>query len=45
MSIDPSEFAFKFCRGLIEYLLMGLATKKYWLSYIVIDQNPSTGGV
>src|SRR5262245_42558861 len=44
-SVEPSGFAFRFCLGLIEYRLIGLATKKYWLSYIVSDQNPSAGGV
>jgi hypothetical protein len=27
--VEPSGFAFRFCRGLIEYRLIGLATKKY----------------
>src|SRR5262245_58540254 len=44
-SVEPSGLAFRFCRGLIEYRLIGLATKKYWASYIVIDQKPSAGGV
>src|SRR5262249_29389678 len=44
-STEPSGLDLRFCRGLIEYRLIGLATKKYWELYIVTDQKPSTGGV
>ena len=44
MSTEPSGFGFRFCRVLIEYRFSWFATKKYWPSYMVIDQKPCAGG-
>src|SRR5262249_5283496 len=43
-STEPSGLDLRFCRGLMEQRLIGLATKKYSALYIVSDQKPSIGG-